>query len=56
MVQGLDANLFDGYVKPKARAITAIVQKGVLDPEMDWYESPRPSGVYLLYFSFEDIW
>lgn len=46
VVQELDASLFDGYIKPKSKAITAIVQKGVLDPDMDWFESPRPTGKF----------
>ncbi|KAI5120615.1 hypothetical protein M0805_008091 [Coniferiporia weirii] len=45
VVQELDHSLFDGYVKPKATAVTAIVQKGVLDPTMDWYESARPTEI-----------
>ncbi|KAH8116013.1 exocyst complex component Sec5-domain-containing protein, partial [Phellopilus nigrolimitatus] len=45
VVQELDHSLFDGYVKPKATAVTAIVQKGVLDTSMDWYESPRPTEI-----------
>ncbi|OCB87790.1 hypothetical protein A7U60_g5113 [Sanghuangporus baumii] len=45
VVQELDHNLFDSYVKPKASAITAIVRRGVLDPEMDWYDSPRPTEI-----------
>ena len=44
VVQELDHSLFDTYVKPKAAAVTAIVRKGVLDPGMDWYDSPRPAG------------
>ena len=47
VVQELDHNLFDSYVKPKAVAITSIVRRGVLDPEMDWYDSPRPSGTFV---------
>lgn len=44
VVQELDRTLFDGYVKPKASAVMAIVRHGVLDPDMDWYETPRPTG------------
>ncbi|EJD05538.1 uncharacterized protein FOMMEDRAFT_152861 [Fomitiporia mediterranea MF3/22] len=45
VVQELDHNLFDTYLKPKAAAITAIVRKGVLSPDIDWYESPRPTEI-----------
>lgn len=44
-MQELDHNLFDTYIKPKARSLTSIVQRGVLDPEMDWYESERPTEI-----------
>ena len=46
VVQELDKSLFEGYVKPKVTAVTEIMRKGVLDPEMDWYETPRPSGTF----------
>lgn len=45
MVQELDHNLFDTYIKPKSKTLTAIVQRGVLDPKMDWYESDRPTEI-----------
>lgn len=45
VAQELDKALFDGYVKPKSAAVTSILQEGILDPEMDWYETPQPTGV-----------
>ncbi|TDL24651.1 hypothetical protein BD410DRAFT_838154 [Rickenella mellea] len=45
VVQELDRTLFEGYLKPKAAAVTAIVRSGVLDPAMDWYETPRPTEI-----------
>ncbi|THH07884.1 hypothetical protein EW145_g3080 [Phellinidium pouzarii] len=45
VVEELDHSLFDGYVKPKSTTVSAIVRKGVLDPAMDWYESPRPTEI-----------
>ena len=44
VVQELDKTLFESYFKPKSAALTAIVRNGVLDPEMDWYETPQPKG------------
>lgn len=44
VVQELDKNLFDGYVKPKAAVVMQIARDGILDPNMDWYETPQPSG------------
>lgn len=44
VVQELDKTLFDGYVKPKAAIVTSIVRRGILDSDMDWYETPQPTG------------
>ena len=44
VVQELDKTLFESYFKPKSVALTAIVRNGILDPEMDWYETPQPKG------------
>lgn len=44
VVQELDKTLFGGYVKPKAAIVTNIVRRGILDSDMDWYETPQPTG------------
>ena len=46
VVQELDKTLFDSYVKPKASVVMGIVRDGILDPRMDWYETPQPTGRY----------
>ena len=43
-VKELDKTLFESYFKPKSTALTSIVRNGILDPEMDWYETPQPKG------------
>jgi exocyst complex component 2 len=43
-VTALDKTLFDGYVKPKATAVAVILREGILDKDMDWYETPQPTG------------
>lgn len=48
VVQELDKTLFESYVKPKSAVLIAIVRNGVLDPDMDWYETPQPSGSLFL--------
>lgn len=48
VVQELDKTLFESYVKPKATAVTGIVRGGILDPAMDWYETPQPKGALFL--------
>ncbi|KIJ14534.1 hypothetical protein PAXINDRAFT_100026 [Paxillus involutus ATCC 200175] len=45
VVQELDNTLFNGYVKPKSAMVTAILREGILDPEMDWYETPQPHEI-----------
>ncbi|KAI0634867.1 exocyst complex component Sec5-domain-containing protein [Trametes polyzona] len=45
VVQELDKTLFESYFKPKSTALTAIVRDGILDPEMDWYETPQPKEI-----------
>ncbi|KAA1476584.1 hypothetical protein DENSPDRAFT_807414 [Dentipellis sp. KUC8613] len=45
VVQELDKTLFDAYVKPKAAVLTAIIKGGILDPAMDWYETPQPTEI-----------
>lgn len=44
VVQELDKTLFESYVKPKSTDVMSIVRGGILDPEMDWYETPQPKG------------
>ncbi|KAI0765335.1 exocyst complex component Sec5-domain-containing protein [Fomes fomentarius] len=45
VVQELDKTLFESYFKPKSAALTAIVRNGILDPQMDWYETPPPKEI-----------
>ncbi|KAG6333020.1 hypothetical protein ID866_6073 [Astraeus odoratus] len=45
VVQELDKTLFDGYVKPKSAVVISILREGILDPGMDWYETPQPTEI-----------
>ncbi|KIJ63178.1 hypothetical protein HYDPIDRAFT_93197 [Hydnomerulius pinastri MD-312] len=45
VVLELDKTLFDGYVKPKSAVVTTVLREGILDPEMDWYETPQPTEI-----------
>ncbi|TFY53460.1 hypothetical protein EVJ58_g9441 [Rhodofomes roseus] len=45
VVQELDKTLFQSYVKPKSGALMGMVRNGVLDPQMDWYETPQPREI-----------
>lgn len=44
VVKELDKALFEGYIKPKANTVTELVRNGILDSQMDWYETPQPTG------------
>ncbi|KIK44226.1 hypothetical protein CY34DRAFT_11230 [Suillus luteus UH-Slu-Lm8-n1] len=44
-VTALDKTLFDGYVKPKAAAVAVILREGILDKDMDWYETLQPTEI-----------
>ncbi|EIN08849.1 hypothetical protein PUNSTDRAFT_143551 [Punctularia strigosozonata HHB-11173 SS5] len=45
VVQELDKTLFDSYVKPKAAIVMGLVRSGILDSDMDWYETPQPTEI-----------
>jgi exocyst complex component 2 len=45
VVQELDRTLFEGYVKPKSDTVIGIIRGGILDPNMDWYETPQPTEI-----------
>jgi exocyst complex component 2 len=40
----LDQTLFENLLKPKAAIATGKLRSGILDPEMDWYDTPQPTG------------
>ncbi|KAF7972154.1 hypothetical protein HWV62_18804 [Athelia sp. TMB] len=45
VVRELDKNLFDGYINPKAAVVKEIARSGILDPNMDWYDTPQPTEI-----------
>ncbi|KAJ7039787.1 exocyst complex component sec5 [Mycena alexandri] len=45
VVQELDKTLFEGYTKPKVDNVTAIIRGGILNPAMDWYDTPQPTEI-----------
>lgn len=44
VIAELDTTLFEGYVKPKSNALTSLIRNGILDPQMDWFDTPQPTG------------
>jgi hypothetical protein len=44
VVDQLDQTLFEKFLKPKVAIATGKLRSGILDPEMDWYETPQPTG------------
>ncbi|KAG7097587.1 hypothetical protein E1B28_004924 [Marasmius oreades] len=45
VVQELDRTLFEGYAKPRASVATTLLRAGILDDQMDWYETPQPRDI-----------
>ncbi|KAJ8087260.1 Exocyst complex component S5 [Marasmius tenuissimus] len=45
VVQELDKTLFEGYAKPRASVATTLLRGGILDNEMDWFETPQPRDI-----------
>ncbi len=61
VVEQLDQTLFENFLDPKVAIATGKLRGGILDPEMDWYETPQPTGQYLnrvswasFFFFFEE--
>lgn len=46
VVADLDKTLFEGYSKPRATVVTQLVRGGIMDENMDWYETPQPRGTF----------
>jgi hypothetical protein len=44
VVDQLDKTLFENFLKPKVTIVTGKLRSGILDPQMDWYETPQPTG------------
>jgi exocyst complex component 2 len=44
VVDQLDSILFDDFVKRRSVEIAAIIRRGVLGPEVDWANAPKPTG------------
>jgi hypothetical protein len=44
IVDKLERMLFEKFMKPKITAVTGKLRGGILDPKMDWYETPQPTG------------
>ena len=55
VVRELDTTLFDGYVKPKTTVATGIIRDGILNSNMDWYETPQPTGTIMSFVCFPSI-
>lgn len=48
VLEQLDQTLFGNFLSPKVATATGKLRSGILDPEMDWYETPQPTGPFLL--------
>ncbi|KAH9477787.1 Exocyst complex component SEC5B [Psilocybe cubensis] len=45
VVSELDKTLFEGYVKSKSEIVTSILRRGILESDVDWYQTPQPTDV-----------
>ncbi|KAG8889358.1 hypothetical protein FRB98_004642 [Tulasnella sp. 332] len=45
IVSELDKTLFTDFIRPKSEAVANIVRGGIVDPAMDWLDTPRPKEV-----------
>ncbi|KAF9482707.1 exocyst complex component sec5 [Pholiota conissans] len=45
VVAELDKTLFEGYVKTKSDKLKSIIHGGILDSQIDWYETPQPTDI-----------
>ena len=52
VVEQLDQTLFENFLNPKVAIATAKLRGGILDPEMDWYETSQPTGQHTPLFFF----
>jgi hypothetical protein len=44
VVGELDQRLFSSYIKTKLEIAVTLLRNGILAPDMDWYDTPQPSG------------
>lgn len=42
VIKQIDRILFDNYVQRKSSTIAGILQKGILEPNIDWLHAPKP--------------
>ncbi|KAG9001171.1 hypothetical protein FRB93_012253 [Tulasnella sp. JGI-2019a] len=45
IVSELDKTLFTDFARPKSEVVANIVRGGIVDPSMDWLDTPRPKEV-----------
>ncbi|KAF8273712.1 exocyst complex component Sec5-domain-containing protein [Lactarius quietus] len=45
VLEQLDQTLFGNFLSPKVTIATGKLRSGILDPEMDWYETPQPTEI-----------
>jgi exocyst complex component 2 len=51
----VDRTLFDDYVKQKASTLTSLIREGILDSNMDWFDTPRPTGAVLIDYGTDGL-
>lgn len=51
MLTEVDRALFDDYAKQTATNLTRLIREGIMDTNMDWLDTPRPSGMSFFFLS-----
>jgi exocyst complex component 2 len=41
----LDSALFTGYIDVRITQLTQLLRSGILDPNIDWFETPKPTEI-----------
>lgn len=48
VVSEMHQRLFSGYIKAKLKMAVSLLRRGILAPDMDWYDTPQPTGKVLI--------
>ena len=44
VINELDQKLFTSYIQTKLGVAVILLRRGILSPDMDWYDTPQPTG------------
>lgn len=50
VVDNMDEMVFEDYVRRRSAPLVAVIREGVLDGEVDWLNTPKPTGAFYAMF------